>query len=169
MIIKPKLYKIALVSIAMVLMLVSTTGAFPFCGCWDHSYNDKSFSNDNSCNKASDSNDKCSVFICQNCNCPTCPNCTCPTCTCPTFPAPALSINKKGNVYQNISIIYRYNLTNTGNVPLTGIVIYDNKTSPTGRPVTTITTLDPDASVIVNTTYTASAAEYLSGSVTNSV
>ena len=33
MIIKPKLYKIALVSIAMVLMLVSTTGAFPFCGC----------------------------------------------------------------------------------------------------------------------------------------
>ncbi len=130
MIIKPKLYKIALVSMAMVLMLVSTTGAFPFCGCWDHSYNDKSFSNDNSCNKASDSNDKFSVFICQNCNCPTCPNCTCPNCTCPTFPAPALSINKKGNVYQNISIIYRYNLTNTGNVPLTGIVIYDNKTSP---------------------------------------
>jgi len=33
MIIKPKLYEIALVSIAMVLMLVSTTGAFPFCGC----------------------------------------------------------------------------------------------------------------------------------------
>ena len=151
MIIKPKLYKIAFVSIAMVLMLISITGAFPFCGCGDHSYNDKSFSNDNSCNKASNSNDKCSVFICQTCNCP--------TCTCPTFPAPALSINKKGNVYQNISIIYRYNLTNTGNVPLTGIVIYDNKTSPTGMPVTTITTLDPDASVIVNTTYTASAAD----------
>jgi len=131
---------------------------------WDHSYNDKSFSDDNSCNKASNSNDKCSVFICQTCNSP-----TCPTCTWPTFSAPALSINKAGNVYQNISIIYRYNLTNTGNVPLTGIVIYDNKISPAGMPVTTITTLDPDASVIVNTTYTASAVEYLSGSVTNSV
>jgi hypothetical protein len=39
MIIKPKLHKIALLSIAMVLMLINTVGAFPFYGygCDDHS------------------------------------------------------------------------------------------------------------------------------------
>jgi len=47
---KPKFYKIALVATAIVLMLVSTVGAFPFCGCgygcgdhsWAHTYPDKS-------------------------------------------------------------------------------------------------------------------------------
>jgi len=81
MIIKHKLYKIALVSLTMVLMLVSTAGAFPFCGCgygcgnhsWDHSCNDQS---------SDQSSDKCLV-----CNCPSCPACNCPICA-----APALSI-----------------------------------------------------------------------------
>ena len=78
MIIKHKLYKIALVSIVMVLMLVSTAGAerygnvilttdnvthsvdflkFPpcgcdqgLCGCGDHSCNDKSCGRDKSSN-----------------------------------------------------------------------------------------------------------------------
>ena len=47
---KHKFYKIALVATAIVLMLVSTVGAFPFCGCgygcgdhsWAHTYPDKS-------------------------------------------------------------------------------------------------------------------------------
>ncbi len=78
MIIKHKLYKIALVSIVMVLMLVSTAGAarcgnvilttdnatqsvdflkFPacacdhgFCGCGDHSCNDESCNKDRASN-----------------------------------------------------------------------------------------------------------------------
>ena len=89
MIIKPKLDKIALVSIAMVLMLISTAGAFPFCGCGcgdhyrDHSDNDKS---------SDESSNKCIV-------CPTCPTCpTCPACNCPTCAAPALQISKTGNI-----------------------------------------------------------------------
>jgi hypothetical protein len=42
LVIKPKFYKVALVATAIVLMLVSTAGAFPFCGCGygcgDHSW-----------------------------------------------------------------------------------------------------------------------------------
>jgi hypothetical protein len=173
MIIKHKLHKIALVSIAMVLMLVSTAGAFPFCGCGygcgnhscDHSNNDKS---------SDESSNKCIV-------CPGCP--TCPACNCPTCPAPALDINKTGNItgyyypgygtflkgYQNNGITkskdlvgqvelanpiitYNYTLTNIGNVGLSRIVIYDNKTSPNGMSVNTVTTLAPGAKVTVNTT-----------------
>jgi hypothetical protein len=168
MIIKHKLYKIALVSIAMALMLVSTAGAFPFCGCgcgdhsWDHSCNDKS----------SDSSDKCIVCPgcpgCPACNCPTCPACNCPTCA-----APALNINKTGSITgfdanNNPIITYNYTLTNIGNVGLSGIVIYDNKTSPTGMPVTTITTLAPGANVTVNANYTCCSVDENLGSVTNS-
>jgi hypothetical protein len=163
MVIKHKLHKIALVSIALVLMLVSAAGAFPSCGCGcgcvphsgAHTYTDES----------SDSPDnKCIV-------CPTCP--TCPACNCPTCPAPALSINKDGNItgYQNDAnnyrpiITYNYTLTNTGNVPLNGIVVYDNKTSPTGMPVTG--TLDTGANVTVHATYNTTDADVNAGSVIN--
>jgi hypothetical protein len=166
MIIKHKLYKIALVSIAMVFMLISTAGAFPFCGCGcgdhfrDHSCNDK---------LSDDSSNKC--IVCPGC--PTCP--TCPACNCPTCAAPALKITKTGSITgrQNDQnglrpiITYNYTLTNTGNVGLNGIVIYDNITSPTGMPVTTITTLDPNASVTVNTTYNVTSTDLTCGHVTN--
>src|ERR1035437_2371851 len=116
MIINPKLYKIALLSIALVLMLVSTAGAasfgniilktdsstgfvdflkFPACGCDDHNYG----CGDSKCD------DKCKE---------------CPTCNCPTCTVPALQINKAG-VLANltnghpINITYTYNITNTGN------------------------------------------------------
>jgi hypothetical protein len=169
MIIKPKLYKTALVSVAIVLMLISTAGAFPFCGCGygcgdhscDHSTNDKS----------SDSSDhKCIV-------CPGCP--TCPACNCPTCPAPALSINKAGVLANNtdgspINITYTYIITNIGNIPVSGIVLYDNITSPTGTPVNTPTLLNPNDSVTVsNVVYTGLFPATLSddnlmhGNVTN--
>jgi len=165
MIIKHKLYKIALVSIVMVLMLVSIASAFPFCGCgcedhsWAHTYTDKS----------SDSSDnKCIVCPgCPACNCPTCPACNCPTCA-----APALSIVKTANLtsyYSQGQVIgYNYTLTNTGNVALSGIIIYDNITSPTGMPVTTITTLGPGASVTATANYTIQQSDCVLSSVTNS-
>ena len=168
MIVKPKLYKIALVATAIVLMLVSTAGAFPYCGCGcvphsgAHTYTDES----------SDSSDnKCIVCptcpTCPACNCPTCPACNCPTCA-----APALNINKTANLtnyYASGQVIgYNYTLTNTGNVALSGIVIYDNITSPTGMPVTTITTLDPGVSITVPATYTTTSNDVNNGFVTNS-
>jgi uncharacterized repeat protein (TIGR01451 family) len=63
---------------------------------------------------------------------------------------------------------YNYTLTNTGNVALSGIRIYDNVTSPTGMPVNTITTLDPGAKVTVNTTYNVIKVDCDAGNVTNS-
>jgi hypothetical protein len=53
-------------------------------------------------------------------------------------------------------------------VALSEIVIYDNKTSPTGMPVTTITTLDPGANVTVNANYVATSVDEDLDSVTNS-
>ena len=149
MIIKPKLYKIALVSIAIVLMLVSTTGAFPFCGCGcginpGHSCNDKS---------SDESSNKCIV-------CPTCPTCpTCPACNCPTCAAPALHLDKTGVLANKtygypINITYTYIITNTGNVPLSDINLYDNITFPSGNPITTPTILGVGASVPVTDIYT---------------
>jgi len=143
----------------MVLMLVSTACAFPFCGCGfgcgdhsgDHSCNDKS---------SDESSNKCIV-------CPACPACNCPTCD-----APALFITKTANAStyncESQVIQYNYTLTNTGNGGLNGTVIYDNITSPTGMPVTTITTLDPGGSVTVNTTYIITPADITACSVTNS-
>lgn len=178
MIIKPKLHKIALVSIAMVLMLISTAGAFPLCGCGcgcgdhyrDHSCNDKS---------SDESSNKC--IVCPGCpTCPTCPACNCPTCpacNCPTCAAPGLSITKTGSlqacddsVHQNNLaikkpyILYNYTLTNIGNEPLTGMVIYDNKTNA----ITVPGTLAPSATVPANATYYITIPDCLQGSVTNS-
>ena len=158
MLIKPKLYKTALVSIVMVLMLISTASAFPFCGCGygcgdqscDHSSNDK----------VSDASDhKCIVCpgcpSCPACNCPTCPACNCPTCA-----APALSISKTGVLANDttgcpINITYNYTVTNIGNIPVSGIVIYDNITSPTGIPINAPIILNPNGSATVsNVVYT---------------
>lgn len=129
MIIKQKLYKIALVSIAMVLMLVSIAGAstfadvilktdptiqsvnflkFPvigyddnyFGGDWDHSCGDKSHDKDKSCDK------------------------------CPTCPAPALTADIHKEKDPKGQTIYNYNVTNTGNAPLTGKASYDNRDYP---------------------------------------
>ena len=154
----------------MVLMLVSIASAFPCCGCGcvphsgAHTYTDES----------SDSSDnKCIVCptcpTCPACNCPTCPACNCPTCA-----APALSIVKTANLTsycQGQVIGYNYTLTNTGNVALSGIIIYDNITSPTGMPVTTITTLGPGASVTATANYTIQQSDCVlnpGSSVTNS-
>ena len=159
MVTKHKLYKIAVVSIALVLMVVSIAGAFPFSGrgC-DSGYHS---CNDNSYNKASDSNDKERlVFACPECpacNCPS-PCQKCPDCICPTCPVPSLHLDKTG-VLANFTfegktfpknITYNYTITNTGNVPLSELNLYDNKTSPHGMAVTVPTILNPSASTQVN-------------------
>jgi hypothetical protein len=164
MIIKHKLRKIALVSIALVLMLVSTAGAarfgnvilktdsatqsvdflkFPACGCdddffgcEDHSCNDKSCDRGKSCDK------KCPVY-------PTCPTCA----------VPALQINKIGVLANQtdghpINITYTYNITNTGNVPVSEINLYDNQTIPNGMLVPGITILNPGQSATTTSIYT---------------
>jgi hypothetical protein len=155
MIIKPKMHKIALVSITMVLMLISTAGAFPFCGCGcgahyrDHSRNDKS---------SDESSNKCIV-------CPACP-------TCPICAAPGLIITKTGSItgkqddaHDLLPIItYNYTLINIGNEPLTGMVIYDNKTNA----ITVPGTLAPSATVPANATYYTTRQDRLQGYVTNS-
>jgi hypothetical protein len=177
MIIKHKLHKIALVSIVLVLMLVSTASAsrhgngnvilktdsctgfvdflkFPACGCdddfggcGDHSCNDKSCDKDKSCDN------------CPACNCPAC---VCPACNCsicPTCALPALEISKTGvlanqtNGYP-INITYTYNITNIGNIPLSVITLYDNQTIPSGELVPGITTLNPGQSATTTSIYT---------------
>ena len=180
MTVKQKSYKIALVSIVMILMLLSTASAsrhengnvilktdpgmvdflkFPACGSgcgdpsWDHSCNDK----DKSCDKDN----------------------KCPPCNCPTCPDPALSLNKTANVTSitltgnytldlSKQIQYTYNITNVGNVDLSGIKVYDNITSPTGMPVTTPTILAPGASTTVTAIYNLQTQDFGRTNVTNS-
>jgi uncharacterized repeat protein (TIGR01451 family) len=169
MIIKRNLYKIA-IAIAMVLMLISTAGAvrfgdvilktdsstgfvdflkFPACGCdddfggcGDHSCNDKSRDKDKSCDK-----DK----------------------KCPICPAPALNITKSASptTYSDVGqiITYIYNVTNIGNVVLTGVVVYDNKTGTIPVPTSVIY---PNQTVTVASTYKIIQSDIDDGSVINS-
>ena len=161
--VKKNSYKIALFSVVLVLMLVSTVGAFPFCGCGygcgdqyrDHSCNDKS---------SDESSNKCIV-------CPACP--TCPPCNCPTCPVPALYLNKTANLQtctQNNdqtwpTITYTYTVKNTGNVGLNNILVYDNKTNPAIIPV--VPTLAQGASSSVTATYIPTQLDAQCSSVTN--
>ena len=118
---------------------------FPACGCDDdffgcgfHSCNDKSCDRGKSCDKCPD--------------CPTCP-------PCPTCAVPALQINKI-EVLSNqtdghpINITYTYNITNTGNVPVSEINLYDNQTIPNRMLVPGITILNPGQSATTTPIYT---------------
>jgi hypothetical protein len=152
MIIKQKLYKIALVSLAIVLMLASTAGAsrngnlifksnpatnmvdflkFPVAGFDD----DYGYGNPiviNSCcdkDKSCSDKDKC----CDNgkkCpECPKCPDCQkCPDC--PSCSAPFLTVDIHKDKDPKGQTIYNYKVTNTGNAPLTGKAFFDNREYP---------------------------------------
>jgi len=88
----------------------------------------------------------------------------------PLVAAPALTIDKtagtpSGNIAGS-TIVYSFLVTNTGNVPLTGIVVNDAQLdAPATCPVTT---LAPGASTTCTGTHTITQAEVDAGTVNNS-
>ena len=129
MISKHKLYKIAFVSIAIVLIGVSTTSAmrfgdvilktnpttqsvdflqFPVSGWEDLNCGYESHTPYQPCDKSCDK------------SCDKCPNC----------PAPTLKADITRDKDSKGQTIYNYKVTNTGNAPLTGVASFDNKIYP---------------------------------------
>ena len=75
------------------------------------------------------------------------------------------------------TITYSYDVTNTGNVTLTNIAVFDDKIlnddanidCPSGGTSNVISTLIPDQSVVCVATYTLTSDDVTSGSITNTV
>jgi uncharacterized repeat protein (TIGR01451 family) len=89
--------------------------------------------------------------------------------------APSLTLTKSASPSTvtaiGATIAYSFLVTNTGNVTVSGLAITDTFTAPAG-PVPTIncpaSTLAPGASTTCTATYTATAADFNTGSVKNS-
>ncbi|MCC8045931.1 MAG: Cna B-type domain-containing protein [Clostridiales bacterium] len=64
-------------------------------------------------------------------------------------------------------ITYEITVTNTGNVPITGIVLTDELTGDTGTAAISIGTLQPGESAVKTVSYTVAAADAETESVTN--
>jgi gliding motility-associated-like protein len=115
--------------------------------------------------------------------CATCPvNPACPTCTdtkTPLAQSPSIAISKDGTYMDNNSdgktnvgdtIIYKFVVTNTGNVPLSNVTVTDNNAVVSGGPISlavgasdsttftavhTITQADIDAGIVYNSAITS--------------
>jgi len=164
MIIKQKLYKITLSTIAIVLMLASTAGASTFGDLILKT------------NSATQSVDFLKFPVCgsedKNCGCED--HIPCPPCQ-----APSLTITKLANVSHYSTtldqILYTYTLNNTGNVNLTGIVLYDSVLAASGFPLNSLsitapgeTTLTPGDSATVYGIYNVTESDITTGYIYNS-
>ncbi len=94
--------------------------------------------------------------------------------TVPVVPAPALSVAKTASPSTVRSagqvVTYTFQVTNTGNVPVHGIVVRDTAFSGSGGAPTVncpSTSLAPGASVTCTATYTVTQADIDSGQITN--
>ncbi|MBA2953230.1 hypothetical protein GON03_02825 [Nocardioides sp. MAH-18] len=94
----------------------------------------------------------------------------------PTTPAPRLTLAKSvspvdaGSFTAGEVLTYSFVVTNTGNVPVSGITVTETSFSGAGTPPTPacpVTTLIPRAFTTCTATYTVQAADVLAGTITN--